>query len=70
MDEDVTVRVRPSSVSVRVGTAPPGVPIDIVIPAMQPSMAFGVTGMVSSSLLLFIEARGLQVGSISGLVNP
>ena len=65
----VWVHVRPSSGSVRLNTEAPGVPILLQIPPGA-SVAFDVTGVVSGNLLLFIERRGMQVGSISGVVNP
>jgi hypothetical protein len=66
----LTVRVRPSSISVRLDELAPGAAVDVNIPAGGSSRPINVTGMVSSNLILIIEARGTQMGSITGLVNP
>jgi hypothetical protein len=71
MSTPLKVRVRPSSISVRLNGLAPGVALDnVVIPANGSSGPISVTGMVSSNLILIIEARGTQMGSITGLVNP
>ena len=71
MSTPLKVRVRPSSISVRLNGLAPGAALDsVVIPANGSSGPISVTGMVSSNLILIIEARGTQMGSITGLVNP
>lgn len=71
MSAPLMVRVRPSSISVRLNGLAPGAALEnVLIPANGSSGPISVTGMVSSNLILFIEARGTQMGSITGLVNP
>jgi hypothetical protein len=64
------VRVRPSNKGVSLDGFPPGDPIMRTIPPGLPSTPFTITGLQSTNLLLFIEGRGMQRGSIQGAVNP
>jgi hypothetical protein len=66
----LTVRVRPFNKGVRLDASSAGDPITLQIPPGLPSREFTVTGMQSTTLVLIIEGRGLQRGSIQGLVNP
>jgi hypothetical protein len=65
----ITVLVSPSSGSVRLNGQPAGTPITVVIPPKGVSFPFTVTGVISSNLLLFLDAQGTQRGSIQGVVN-
>jgi hypothetical protein len=64
------VQVLPFNKGVSLDGAPPGDPIILQIPPGLPSREFTVTGVKSSNLILIIQGRGLQRGSIHGLVNP
>lgn len=70
MKVDLTnVRIRPLTPSVSLDGQPAGAPIVLTIPAGGPSRPFSVTGVVSAGMVLIIEARGVQMGSIQGVVN-
>lgn len=66
----LVVRVRPFNKGVSLDGLPAGDPIMLTIPPGLPSRQFSITGLQSTNLILIIEGRGLQRGSIQGLVNP
>ena len=71
MSTSLNVQIRPSSVAVRLNEAAPGAAIfPVTIPGNAPSLPFRVTGMISTTLDLFVEAPGTQLGVISVVVNP
>jgi hypothetical protein len=70
MSMPLTVRVRPFNNGVSLNGGPPGNSIFVKVPANGTSAPFKVTGLVSTTLLLVIEAPGVQMGRIDGLVNP
>lgn len=65
----IVVHVSPSSASVRLNGQAPGTPITVTIPVNGVSAPFTVTGVISSNLLLFLDAQGTQRGSVQGVVN-
>ena len=64
----VTVRLRPSSASIKLNQLLPGQETMITTDASG-NASFRVTGVQNGNLLIFLEARGLQRGGIQGVVS-
>lgn len=65
----ITVLMTPASNSVSLNGQAPGTPLSVTIPANGVSFPFTVTGLLSSNLLVFLDAQGTQRGSIQGVIN-
>ncbi len=66
----LTVRLRPFNVAISLDGSAPGAPIFRTIPPGGASAPFTITGLVSAPLAVIIEAPGVQMGSIQGVINP
>jgi hypothetical protein len=66
----LSVRVRPFNVGVSLDGMTPGGWITRTIPPGGASVPFTITGLVSTKLILIIEAAGVQMGSIQGVIVP
>jgi hypothetical protein len=64
------VTVTPLKPSVSLNGKPAGQPLMVMVPTSGVSPTFAVTGAASSNLNLSLEARGVQTGHVSGVVNP
>lgn len=65
----IKVLMTPASNSVSLNGQVGGTPLSVTIPANGVSFPFTVTGLLSSSLLVFLDAQGTQRGSIQGVIN-